>query len=455
MAQAYIPTFVKGWWVIVVCALVGSVVAFAISEVQTRVYSSAATLYVTSSTDSNSQSAYQGSLASQQRVGSYSRLTTSDVILRDALSNFGGRISMDEARRELSSAPTPQTVLLTIRAKTDDPQKSASLVNAVSSSMVKYVRLLEKPDASSEPLAKLTVISYGTPSSDPVSPRIRFNFLLGAAGGLILGLCALFLWRRWDTRIRRLADLPHQVGNSVLGVISRDVSLGKRSLLDFSSGSSPASEDFRRLRANIGFVNVDSTVNTFLVTSSSPGDGKTTTALNVAAAFAEDGKSVVIVDADLRRPAVCAALGVRSLPGLTDCLKGVVGLDDVVQKTGTENLYCVSSGDTPPNPTELLGSERCADVISSLRLRFDVVVVDTPPVLGLADALVLSKWCDFALVVVRCDRTRKDELLATVDSFREAGDFDTRIVLNSIDPGRTLYSNYNRYADPGKSRSPS
>ncbi len=423
----------RDWWIALLGGLTGGLLALGWALLQTPIYQSSATLYVTSGSDGASASdAYQGSMASQQRVSSYADLVRSDSVLAAALTSSDLNMKVSEAREALSTATSRETVLLDVTADSADPVVAAKLVNAVSAAMVDYVASLETPPNGSEPLAKLTVVTPGLPATEPSAPQTARVTSAGFVGGCLLGVLVVFGRVRFSTRIRDERDVDEVVGLSILTSVPSDLPSSNRSAVSFEAGGSIAGESYRRLRTNLAFVRVDDPVRTIVVTSPNPEEGKTITAINLAAVLAESGKTVVLVDGDLRRPTVAGRIGVNGGIGLTNILLGDAEPDEVVQSTDRRGLYVLASGPIPPNPTELLGSERARDVVEDLSSRYDYVVIDTTPVLPVSDAAVVGQYADGALVVLRSNRTRRSDAAEAVMRLQMAKISILGTVLNCV-----------------------
>lgn len=401
---------VKGWPVIVLSAVVVGAFALVYSLLQTPEYSATSSLYVTSGTDDASSTAYQGSLASQQRVTSYTKLISSDAVVQQALRDSKLGLSLDDAKADLSASATPDTVLLSISATSPDKATSAKLANAVASAMTSYVARLETPTGGGQPLAKLTVVSAATAGSSPVSPKTERNVALGAFVGLLFGALIVVIRLRLNNKVRSEADVALVSDIPVVGSVPSDDRLTKRGLINFREGATAAAEAFRKLRTNLTFTSVDKPARIILVTSAVAVEGKTTTAMNLAASLVEADNRVVIVDADLRRPQVNARSGLVGDVGLTNVLRGDGELNDLVQPTQVDGLWILASGTQPPNPAELLGTKRSGKALAELASSFDYVIVDSPPVLPVTDAVVLAQWVDGVLLVARFGSTKIPDL---------------------------------------------
>nr|WP_238345081.1 CpsD/CapB family tyrosine-protein kinase [Actinopolymorpha cephalotaxi] len=205
------------------------------------------------------------------------------------------------------------------------------------------------------------------------------------------------------------------------------------------------------LRTNLQFVDVDQRSKVFVVTSSLPGEGKTTTATNLAIALAQSGQRVALVDGDLRRPGVADSLGLETSVGLTSVLIGRIALSDAIQEWGPDKLPVLTSGPMPPDPTHLLQSRVMAEVLADLRRAFDIVLIDAPPLLPVADAAILSAQVEGALLVVRHGKTTRDQVRSCVERLGSVHAHVAGTILNmcpNSGPNRVDYSYSYSYAGP-------
>jgi capsular exopolysaccharide synthesis family protein len=218
----------------------------------------------------------------------------------------------------------------------------------------------------------------------------------------------------------------------LLGAISFDQDAIKKPLLSEAATRSPRAESFRQLRTNLQFTNVSGRVKTIVVTSSVPGEGKSTTATNLAIALAQAGQVVCLVDADLRRPMVNDYLGLDRTVGLTTALVGTVDVNELLQPWGEDSLYVLTSGRIPPNPSELLGSEEMKELVRRLEEAFDIVIIDAPPLLPVTDAAVLSQFVGGVVMVASAQKIRQHELEKSLHSLEMVGANVLGIVLNRL-----------------------
>jgi len=225
-------------------------------------------------------------------------------------------------------------------------------------------------------------------------------------------------------------------------------------LITLKQPRSPISEAYRVLRSNIRFAKIDNPSASLLVTSPGPEEGKTTTAANLAVVLAQAGQKVILVDSDLRRPTLHTFFGLDNHVGLTDLLVDGVELSDrVLKPTGQDGLRLVSSGHLPPNPSELLGSDSMRNMLHQLEEQADVVVLDSPPLLAVADASILGSLLGGAILVVQAGKTRNEAARRAKDALENSGVKLLGVVVNRISRrGGTYGYYYHYYSEDGGRR---
>lgn len=299
---------------------------------------------------------------------------------------------------------------------------------------------------------KVEVIELAIPPAKPVHPRIPLYTFLGACLGFSVSTGLAFALEYLDRSLKTADDVRRALARPTLGLIPRLQGAEPRSpLIAGSAPHSAVAEAFRTLRTNIRFTGVDSPLSAILVTSADPGAGKTTVAVNLAIVYAQAGFRVVVIDADLRLPRLHKAFGVANTTGLTDLLLGdAQEIEDYLRRTEIDSLRLLVAGPIPPNPSELLGSRRMAEVLDAVRQRTDLVIVDTPPVLPVSDAAVLAPKVDGVLLVARAHETQRDALRHAADSLVRVGGIVVGVVLNAV-PIKPK-SNYYPYYSTGTRR---
>ena len=272
------------------------------------------------------------------------------------------------------------------------------------------------------------------------------NLTLGVLAGLVLGIGIAFVRHSLDTKVRAESDIRAFSSRPMLGELPIDRSKTKEVTLDRDPHGG-YSEAIRRLRTNLQFVDVTTGRHSFVVTSATPGEGKTTTTVNLAIAMATTGNKVLLVDGDLRNPSVARTLGLEGGAGLTTVLLGNAEVADVIQRWRDTTLYVLAAGQIPPNPSELLGSEPMRELFDKLTHDFDFILVDSPPVVPVVDAVLLDRLTGGTLMVVASHRTKKRDVASAVKQLetveaRLAGFALNFVPINESDPYRHGYYRY-------------
>jgi succinoglycan biosynthesis transport protein ExoP len=295
--------------------------------------------------------------------------------------------------------------------------------------------------------ATARVIEPADTPEKPVRPKKLLNILLSCVLGLFAGCILAMLQEYLDDRINSEEDAERVLGLISLGRIP-PLSGSQSLLLPQMSGMDSAAESYRILRTNIHFASIDKRIRSLQITSSAPGEGKTTTSANLAFAMVQDGKKVILVDTDLRRPSLHTLLEISASPGLTDVLLGRATVDEALQRhPDMPDLLVMPVGAIPPNPAELLGSRALKEVVAQLIERADLVIFDSPPVLVAADAQILAAQMDGVVMVVETSETRKGAAKHTIKLLRQARANILGIAYNMmmVQPDGSGYYNYYYY----------
>jgi capsular exopolysaccharide synthesis family protein len=310
---------------------------------------------------------------------------------------------------EETQAEVQRLVGLANRSSAEDAQLEVLQGRLVSLRQT-YATLLGFSSSSGSSL--LTVVDPAVAALEPSSPRVLLNAMLAAIVGLILALGLIFLREYLDDTLKSPDDVEASTGLPTLGTIIRmKGDKGRKAmyrLVAMLYPLSPEAEAYRTLRTNIEFASVDKPARTILVTSAIPGEGKTTTAANLAVVFAQTGHATLLVDADLRRAHVHKMLGLHNDTGLTNLIRSDdVQLPDVIQATEQEHLSVLTSGPHPPNPAELLRSSRMRTILERLVGSYEFVIIDSPPLQAVTDAAIVSSIVDGTVLVVDAGSTRR------------------------------------------------
>lgn len=359
-----------------------------------------------------------------------------DVV--ELMASLRARIQDNQATVDgmsLSSVPLPD-------------QEAISLQTAMSSQQSAYAGLLAtylNIQLTESQFYDVRVVEPAVATGQPVRPDIPLYTLVGAFLGLNFGVGAAFVLEHLDRSIKTTEEARELLSLPVLGTIPRFSAAASQSRpVAARLPNAPSSEAFRALRTNLRFAGVDEPIETLLLTSPDSGTGKTTTVANLGVVCAQAGLRVALVDADLRRPSLHQAFALANEVGLTDLLIGdVQSVSDCMMATQVDGLSVIPSGASPPNPSELLGSARMGTVLAEVRGLTDLVLIDSPPMLLVADAAVLARAVDRVVLVVRAGETRRDAARLAMDNLAQVNARVIGIVLNAVAPRRG--SAYYRY----------
>jgi capsular exopolysaccharide synthesis family protein len=409
----YLMVLRHRWMLVAACVLLAIGAGAGLTLIATPQYASTVRLFV-STPQSDTMEAYQGGLFSAQRAASYADLVTGPEIAQRVVDRLGYQRSAGTLASQVSATVVPKTVILRVTVTDPDPYTARRLATAVGQEFTRFVDELESGPASAGPPIKASLLGPAVTQATPVSPQPLRNVGLAAVLGLLLGVGLAVLRETLDSTIRSAENLATLTATPLLGSITNDPRGAKRGILNLDPYA-PHVEAYRVLRTNLQFVNVDQPSRIFVVTSSVPEEGKTTTACNLALTLAQAGHRVALVDGDLRRPSVADALRLEPAVGLTTVLIGRITLAEALQPAGDDGLAVLASGVVPPAPAELLQSRAMADLLAELRRTFDIVLIDAPPLLPVTDAALLAAQAEGALLVVRYGKSTRDQVRASVE----------------------------------------
>ena len=249
-----------------------------------------------------------------------------------------------------------------------------------------------------------------------------------------------------DNSVRSVDSAERLVGAPVIGTIALDPDSRRKPLIVGDEATSARAESFRQLRTNLQFISAAKSAEVILITSAVEAEGKTSTAVNLALAFVEQGERVLIVDADLRRPGVSQLLRLPNDAGLSDVLAGQVAAESAIQQWGDDGLFVLASGSVPPNPSELLGSAGMRELLGRLETEFDKIVIDSPPVLPVTDAVVASTLAQAVVLVIRHGKTDRASARMAARALETVGARLVGVVLNMRRLSRQESQRYGTYA---------
>ena len=500
--RQYLAIFLRWSWLLILAALLAGVVAYVVSSRQQPIYQASTTILIEEAIGSPDASEYQSILISERRALTYVNLLVANPLLSQVITQLNLPMGVNALSNAISVEPIRNTQLIRVRVQDTDPARAALIANTLVTRFAQQRQELQSSRLASfeasfkEQLATLEQqiqqtdqsitalgdtdraaterlqanldqyrqsyanvlrnyeevrlaqaqsapsLSQEEPAEVPrgsISPRIMRNTSLAALLGLVVAMVLVFVKEAMDDSVKNPDELSQQLGLPVLGLIAAMDGNGSLPIV-FAQPRSPISEAFRNLRTNIQFASVDRKIRTLLVTSPSPNEGKSTVISNLAAVLAQPGQKVILIESDLRRPTLHKKLGLSNRIGMSDLfVQENPQPEGVLQPTEIDGLSAITSGELPPNPVELLGSEKMVEILNEVKEHADVVLVDTPPVLAVTDAVVLAQRVDGVLLVVRSGVTKMAAAKQAVDQLRFVGANPLGVVLNGIQFGRSRY----------------
>jgi capsular exopolysaccharide synthesis family protein len=426
----------RRWLVVALCLITGLAGGYDLGHQGAKKYRATAECLINIPATGNVQAALAGAQLSSNLALTYVGLINSGVVLHraDALLAEKG---VPGGAQGLSASAVPNTYLVDVSATSTTPVLAQLTANAGARALVETVSSLQA-GIPQKITVKITSVA-GLPTT-PVSPRPRLDLVVGLVLGILAGLGLAALFEALDRTIKSAAQADAALGVPLVGLVPKRRS---PSLVVNTSTSSPEGEPYRSLRTAIRFLDPDRPLRSILVTSPTPGDGKTVTTANLAAAFSLSGDRVITIDADLRKPTLAHSFGLEGSVGLTSLVLGSATLDEALQEW-TSRLSVLASGPLPPNPSEILGSQFFSQLLQDVAQRADITVIDAPPVLPVADALALAPQVDGVIVVLRAGSTMRHSAAEAVRRLETVGANILGYVLNAVPRSETrgMYAGY-------------
>jgi non-specific protein-tyrosine kinase len=506
--KQYLTLLRQWWWLILLLAVLGGGTGFGVNLLIPPVDEASTTILINKAQGALPDA--EAVISGQRVAATYAELIRQRPVLEKVIENLKLTINTDTLDEAVQVTPLRDTNLLVLRVKDSNPQRAADIANeiirvfveqnmeqqqssysaSIADIQAQITSLQIDMDSNSNRLKELenaitpaqiaernrlqellaqerNTYSNLTQSlgqiqlaqeqnTDKISvvetallgERVTSQLTLIAIGvfvGIMLAVGLAFLLEYLRDTVNSHEEIDQIIGVPTLGVIGQ-ISGGRNVLITADKPRSPIAEAYRVLRANVEFSAIDGRLQTLLITSSSPSEGKTTTTANLAIASAQAGKHVILVDADLRRPTLHRLFGMENTRGLSAALLQDGGgvIDDHLLPTGIENLSLMPSGPIPPNPADLLGSRRMVELINKLKSKADMIFFDSPPLLAVADSSLLARVCDGAIVVVLTNSTRGEVLRRAADQLEQAGAKLLGVVLNRVSTDGSRYYYYER-----------
>jgi len=437
--------------IISLSTLLGLTAAIAITFTTTPTYEAKSQIFVsTPASIVDISELALGSSFSQQRVKSYAQIINSPLTLAPVVKKLNLSITPEELSEMVSASAPLDTVLIALTVTDTDPQRAADIANAVAKQFGVTVAKLELQGIGSDSPVKVSTVLNAVPASSPASPKKAINLALGLLLGFGLGIGLASLRRLLDNTIKNEDDLQ---GTPLLAAIGFDILADEKPLVTQIGRYAARTEAFRTLRTNLQFLRPDSHPQVIVFTSALPGEGKSTSAINLAISLAQAGAKTILVEADLRRPKIPLYLEFSNMAeGLSELISGQKKMTSVMLKKlirkESSGLNVLLSGKVPPNPSELLGSAKFDELITMLRKQYEYVIIDCPPLLPVTDAAIVAAKADGAVLVIHAGVTKKPHFIGSRDAMTAVGSTILGVVLNKIPEASLEYEYGYRYGYP-------
>ncbi|UIJ33483.1 polysaccharide biosynthesis tyrosine autokinase [Allobranchiibius sp. GilTou73] len=432
------------WHVLLVAIVVCTLGAYAYVLSLPVTYASSSSAFVQVGGTGNIADTINGSQVAQQKAQAYTTLVGTLPVANEVSKATGipvGRIAGH------ITASVGTAALITVSVTCDTPSDCPKIANAALVATANTVKNLESDGGQT--VIRVVPLQNATGDGGRISPNVKKHVEAGFAAGVVLGYLLAVLRLMLDQRLRTVQDVETITGAGTLGILPKTSMLRGNSRRD-ADPHSHAGEALRQLRTNLRFVNVDNPPKAIVVTSPNPGEGKSTVASTLARVLADAGTPTVLIDADLRRPTVAEVYGIDGSVGLSQVLAGTVELEDALRSVSTENLRILPAGRVPPNPSELVGSDRMRSLLSTLR-EDHMVIIDAPPILPVTDAGLLAAAADGAVLVAVMGRTAKEQLRVSVSMLERINARLLGSVINRA-PARGIGAAYYGYGYGGYRR---
>lgn len=441
--RSYLRVLRERWRLVLIFTLLGTIISAAITVVTPKVYEATAQVFVASynaTADPASAGQEQAYIATQ--VSTFAAVIGSEDVLKTVRSLTNLNLSDADLQSKLSTTVPTGESIIEVHAKYKNANTAAEMADAAATGLATAVE--KYTSTVNGNVVNLTVTKNALAPKKPSSPNTVLNIALGLLLGLLIGAALAVALDILDTRIKDADTLTKVAGSPTMGVVVEDPKTQRHPIATRAGTRNMRAENYRQLRANLQFANVDEHPRIIAVTSSIPGEGKTTVAINLASTLAEAGFTVCLVDSDLRRPTIAKVLGLLSPVGLTSVLIHQIELSEAMQSAGS-NFYVLTSGPTPPNPSEVLASSYVRDVVRSLLDKVDYVVLDTAPLLPVADGSEVAALADGTLLVARHGVTTDSHIRRSVHALARVDAQLLGVLLNRIPARKSSEYGYTYY----------
>ncbi len=439
----------KRWRVVAVSMLVVIAGVAAYVNVVTPKYSATAQMFVNASTGTvgdSAANAYAGVAAVEQRMSSYTQIVDDYQVLAPVVQKLHLPYSWETLKSKVSASSPTATELLNITATDANAVRATNIANAVATRLAAYIKTIETTANSQSPVTA-SIANPAFPPSKPSSPKTTLYLIAAALVGAAIGIALAFIRDSIDSSVKSTDDLRERFRVPALAAIPFDRDTAKHPVVVAGMRGPGRGEAFRQLRTNLQFAQIDEQPRSILVTSAVAEEGKTTAACNLAVALSQIGVDVILLDGDLRRPTVAEYMGVERAVGLTSVLMGWTHWSEALQSWGGGDLKLriLAAGPLPPNPSEMLAGEQMDRLMTELEDHCDVVIIDGPPLLPVADSSLLAASASGTVLVVRQGKTKRQQVTRALAALDAVDAHLYGLVLNASRKESGVYAGYDKY----------
>ncbi|MBR3322292.1 polysaccharide biosynthesis tyrosine autokinase [Candidatus Saccharibacteria bacterium] len=439
---SYLKRYILGFVVVIALAVTGVLVYDL--NFKKPVYQASTTVVIAKSDSADSSAATLNDVnASQKLTATYSEIAKSELVLNQVVENLElSSTSVKDLNQNITVKPIEDTSILKIQVKDLDAKQAAVIANEIAQVFMKEVAGIYKLDNVSQ-------LSVPEVPEAPANNTLNRDLILAVAIATLVVAGFAFVRFYLDDTVKSGDDIEKTFGLPVAGrVCKSDAKKNGEELIVEKMPKAIVSENIKSLRTNLQFTAVDKDIKTILITSTNAGEGKSFVAANLAISFAQADKKVLLIDCDLRKGRVHKLFKVLNRKGLSNLLTDdLKNMNDYITNTSVKNLSIITCGTYPPNPSELLASKKNKRLISSLRTKYDIVILDGAPVGGLADSVILASLVDEALIVTRDASTAKSDFAAAKDVLEKVGARIAGVVFNVVNRKSSKYYNYYYYGE--------
>lgn len=428
----YLTTLRRHVVAIIVLGVAGAAAGWGLAQTMPTLYQAEASVMVISTKGTTTGELLQGSTYVQNLVQTYTVVASSPLVLDRVISSLHLDTDANQLADQVKIDTPLNTVIIQIGVTDSDPQAAEDIANAIATELSSTVTELSPEAQDGTPAVRIETISPAVLPASPSSPNTRLITAIGLLVGLVVGVLYAVIRRAFGTRLSSTADLRKLTEAPILGEIASIDGSAPVAAVIRQNPNSRVAESMRNVVAALRYVDVEHTRRILMITSASASEGKTSVALGMAMTLAELGHKVLYVEADLRRPKASTYTQLDPSVGLTSVLVGDHELEDAVQPWAQPNLRLLLSGDLPPNPSQLLSGSRLPALLAQAGASYDYVIVDSAPILPVADSMWVAPSVDAIVVTARLNQTTQESLRRALSSVESSQTPLLGIIVNDV-----------------------